>query len=207
MSSIQQTVFTRASRDLGDQLRECLVDHVAFEKKLSICDLQVCKATCCHDGVILGKEEASILGGLSTPDWIEFLGGTRWKVRTQDANLEELDKQFPVHFKRTRCVYLDSENRCQWQLRSIKEGRHPWYYKPISCWMHPINLVRRKDRLVLTIFDEKEDTDNFSSQTPCGRTCSLGQRAGDVLEKELKMLSHISGRDFYSEVNAPTYDG
>lgn len=198
------TVFRVTAASLARQLREAAVDHSAFEEGLSVCDLATCRATCCHDGAILSEEEAEVLLVIDDRDGIEILANGQKKTRTMPAGDRELAADFPVHFLKTRCVYLDDQHRCYWQLRSIEEGKHPWFYKPTSCWMHPVLLTRRDRRSFLTILAAEEDSSGFASQTPCGRHSLCAKPARLSLGAELEMLGLISGRDFSGEINAPS---
>lgn len=196
------THYHRTARELSRLLDEAAVDHIAFERPMKLCRLTRCRATCCHDGVILSDEEAEFLGAASGGVVKDRSG--KWRTRTREAAADELGDDFPGHFPRTRCVFLDDEHRCQWQLRSVEEGRPAWFYKPFSCWMHPLVLERRKGRVVLTILSSTEDQARFASVTPCGREEVRGVAAWECLRSELEMLQAISGRDFYGELNAPS---
>ncbi len=195
------TYYQETVAPLISQLREAAIDYEVFEKPLALCQLSECRATCCHDGVILSAEEADFIG-----EGIVRNAAGKWKTQTVPARLDQLAKSFPDHFPKTRCVFLDEENRCQWQLKSMNEGKHPWFYKPISCWMHPLNLEERDGRLLLTLELPNGSGRHaaFAPQTPCG---ALG--CGDVparvtLKNELEMLHDLSGRDFLKELNAPS---
>ena len=61
MSSKPVTIFSETFKGLASALAEAAVDHDAFEKPLPVCELAKCRATCCHDGVILSAEEARVL--------------------------------------------------------------------------------------------------------------------------------------------------
>jgi hypothetical protein len=82
----------------------------------------------------------------------------------------------------------------------MKDGKHPWFYKPLTCWLHPINVSPER----ITLYDEKTDPyrfpdyDGYLSRTFCGRTMSLGRPAYEVLRPELEFLGRILGRDFAS---------
>ena len=198
------TVFRETAAGLARQLREAAVDHAAFENGLSVCDLVACRATCCHDGAILSDEEAEVLLAIDDRDGIEILANGQQKTRTVPAGNGELADDFPVHFLKTRCVYLDDQHHCYWQLRSLAEGKHPWFYKPTSCWMHPVLLTQRYRRSLLTILAAEEDVAGFASHTPCGKHAQCAKPARLSLGAELEMLGLISGRDFFGELNAPS---
>lgn len=195
------TAFPETALALAQSLAEAAVDHGAFETPLAVCQLNKCRATCCHDGVILSDEEAGILAQKGRG--IVELSDGRFKTATVSADSSELAEDFPAHFPKTRCVFLDEEHRCQWQLKAVSEGKHPWYYKPTSCWLHPLLLKRENDRPLLTILTRDRDQAQFASFTPCGKAAEDAAPAREALGMELKMLGEISGRDFYRELNAP----
>lgn len=193
------SAFPRSIGTLARLLREAAVDHEAFEIPLPLCQLHECRATCCHDGVVVSEEEAKLLG----EGVIELQDG-RKKTKTVPAHDGQLAGDFPAHFPQTRCLFLDEKHRCQWQLKSVEEGKHPWFYKPISCWMHPLLVSEGEGRPVLTIRHPENDETNFATHTPCGKLTAGAEPARLTLKMELEMLAEISGRDFLSELNAPS---
>ena len=220
------TAFHETAVQLRERLREAAVDHASFERRITLCDLGSCRATCCHDGVYLSEEEASVLKALIAEhaDRLESYGiavsegsvvgigdgASRTAVRSVEA--EELATDFPAHFPKTRCVFLDAQHRCALQRLSNDLGRPSWFYKPIGCWMHPLTLrpVQRGDtRPVLRLPGAEDDPlrgagyPGFASCTPCGRVCEAGRPAREVLHAELAALSAIGGRNFVSEIGAP----
>ena len=84
----------------------------------------------------------------------------------------------------------------------MREGKHPWYYKPFTCWLHPIKLSESGIRL----YDETSDPnklpnyDGFVVRTFCGRTEAGGRPAVEVLKEELEFLGKLIGRDLIAEV-------
>ncbi|MGY8647567.1 MAG: hypothetical protein ACKVLL_09450 [Verrucomicrobiales bacterium] len=195
---MSQSAYPETIKELARQLREAAVDHEAFEMPLPLCQLSECRATCCHDGVMLSKEEADFI----SEGTIRLSDGRR-KTATVPSEASERADDFSGHFPKTRCVFLDEQHRCQWQLRSVAEGKHPWFYKPVSCWMHPILLESQDGRPVLTLRRPENDPAGFASQTPCGRLMKGADPARVTLQMELEMLREISDRDFSAELNAP----
>ena len=195
------TAFRETALSLSRALGEAAVDHTAFEVPLAVCQLSKCRATCCHDGVILSEEEAKVLG--KEGEGIIELADGRFKTEAVTADSSELADDFPSQFPKTRCVFLDQKHRCKWQLKAVEEGKHPWYYKPTSCWMHPLLLKREGDRPILTIVSREKDAAGFASFTPCGKAAAGALPAREALGMELEMLGEISGRNFYRELNAP----
>lgn len=212
------TSFQDAALVLRQQLREAILDHAAFELPLRLCELNQCRATCCHDGAVLSEDEAKIIAEevaahpQSFPpikDSRPFLTNREGslKTNTRPATSAELARDFPSHFSPTRCLFLDDEHKCTLQRHSLSCGQHPWYYKPLACWMHPILLrapSSSQDRPCLTLLRPEEDEVRFASCTPCGRLDERGQPASVTLEAELNALSLIADRNFLSELNAPT---
>lgn len=213
------TAFEATGRLLGRQIREAAVDHAAFERPLKVCELARCRATCCHDGVVLGEEEVQVIGevveskgeqlqglGWEGGEWLEERDG-KWKTRTRAAEPGELAEDFSDHFPKTRCVFLDGEHRCVLQRLSVEEGRPPWYWKPVSCWMQPIRVQAAPgERPVLTLPGVADDPKarggypGFSPCTPCGREEAEGGKAGRVLRAELDMLGALGERNLRREL-------
>ena len=224
--SEEKTAYLKTAEILADQLREALVDHEAFDQKVKPCELAKCRATCCHDGVYLSEEEAegirALLNkhgdkfaeyGLSLPDQpvIKARGGRSLKTATREAEAGELADDYPEHFPKTRCVFLDREGRCGIQRLSMDEGREPWFDKPLTCWIHPIVIMpasRERSRPLVTLVSPDNDPQKaegypgFASCTHCGRPDEDGKKARQVLTAELEMLGLISGRDILGELNA-----
>ncbi|MFT4637541.1 MAG: hypothetical protein ACI8T1_000851 [Verrucomicrobiales bacterium] len=201
------------AESLRPVLRQAEIDHEAFARPMKACQLEECRATCCHDGVVLDDLEVPLLAtarehhsarlasygiDLSGDLFPRTTQGSR-KTATIPALDDEHAVDFPEHFPRTRCVFLDREHRCAWQRLATDLGEHPWTYKPVSCWMHPVALQQHPS-LILTVAGEPTDPTDFSSQTPCGAPCPGGAPASAVLAPELAMLGLIAGRDLCEEI-------
>ena len=73
------TAYEKTAQIVAAQLREAVIDYEAFETELRPCELDRCRATCCHDGVYLSQEEAE---GLPDVEWlIEYV---RKQVRSRN---------------------------------------------------------------------------------------------------------------------------
>lgn len=222
-----ETRYTNTASELAEQLRDAMLDHEAFETLLQPCSLERCKATCCYDGVYLSEEEAEgvqtlareNLGrftdyGLKLPEnvVVSARGGKARKTATREAEQGELADDFPNHFAKTRCVFLDDRGRCGIQRMNMEDSHHPWRDKPLTCWIHPIVILpanRERSRSLITLVSSHNDPQKtqgyagFASCTHCGRAEAQGTPASIVLETELKALSELAGRDFLAELNAP----
>lgn len=216
---------------LASQIKEARVDHAAFDVLLRPCEMSRCKATCCYDGVSVSAEEedyieklvrgqlfsgGKVFSGLD-PDKIIINGLNQRgrKTATRVAEAGELADDFPTHFPKTRCVFLDEQGYCGLQKLAMEQELAPWRHKPLTCWMHPLVLVpagKWEDRPVLTIVNaendpqKKGDYAGYASCTHCGREDKSGQPAWQVLESELRRLGELCGRDIYGELSADEVD-
>ncbi len=214
------TAYPGVEEILARQLREAALDHEAFTMRLKACELPKCRATCCHDGALLTDEEMQGIGEavegqrerLVAYGWEEehYLNtdGRQGRTVTLAAGDEVLAEDFPPHFPRTRCIFLDRQHRCVLQRLAMDTGRHPWWWKPVSCWMHPLLLrpPSGSQRPLLTLARPGKDAaaevgyPGFGSCTPCGVEADDGVPAWQTLRHELELLGKISGRDLLSEL-------
>jgi len=223
---MKHTAYQNTAEYLAEQLREAQLDHEAFDHRIKPCELERCRATCCYDGVYLSEEESKGVRrlllenrdrfqayDLSLPEnpIVSTRGGRSLKTATRDAEVGELAVDFPAHFPRTRCVFLDRKGRCGIQMLSVELGREAWFDKPLTCWIHPLVILpvtRDRSRPIVTLVTPENDPQKsdgypgFASCTHCGRPDNSGHPAREVLEPELKKLGFISGRDIFGELNA-----
>jgi len=216
---VENTIFKASAENLAGQLQEAAFDFPAFERQYRPCELERCRATCCHDGVHLSEEDAEIVAevvrnerdsleklGMKLPlDCLEVSERGRRKTKTRSAQNDEVATDYPAHFPKTKCVFLDEKHRCSLQRLAVEKGKHPWYYKPITCWMHPVTLQKATEyggRPLLTLFSPETDPQKtmgypgFASCTHCGREDNEGVKGEECFAKELEMLSLLSDRSF-----------
>jgi hypothetical protein len=114
-------------------------------------------------------------------------------------------EDYPVHFNETACVFLLNDGRCGLQILSERDGKHPRYYKPFTCWLQPIKLSDSAVRLYDETTDPNKlpDYDGFVIRTFCGRTEECGQPAAEVLKEEIDFLGDLLDRDLLAEVQLP----
>ncbi len=202
--------FPRLERDLARHVREAALDHDAFRMPLRICELSQCRATCCHDGVFLDDEEAAVIRQLearlekydvSSNSWMDRRDG-RLKSATLPIAKDALALNFPDHFPKTRCVFLDDRHYCKLQIIAMEDGIDPWWWKPVSCWMHPL-LFRYQEngRPILTLERSGDPgSKKFGSCTPCDMPSDGAPPAWQALRRELELLGKIGGRDLVGEL-------
>jgi hypothetical protein len=216
------TAFPDDERTLLRRMAGGRVDAKAFRRPVARCDISTCRGMCCYDGVYVSQDSAPVIErvakehagffaslGLQLPEEVIVEGDWPWKtggLKTAVAHraFSGTVEGFPPHFKDTACVFLTGDGRCSLQLLSMHLGRHPWYYKPVKCWMHPITL-EGEEGAVLLLHSDRTDPyrfpgyDGFVSRIFCGRTCPGGAPASVVLAEELAFLSQIVGRDLLVE--------
>lgn len=218
-----KTAFPETVKILAGQIAEARVDHAAFEVLLRPCEMSRCKATCCYDGVHVSDEEAGYIRKMVRGKFSGVLDfesvivstetGRGQKTATRVAEDGELAEDFPEHFARTRCVFLDREGYCGLQKLAMAEGVDAWRHKPLTCWMHPLVLIpagKWEERPVLTLVNAENDPQRskfgeyagYASCTHCGREDAGGRPAWEGLEAELRYLGELCGRDVYGELSA-----
>lgn len=198
------------------------VDAESFRRPVARCEISACRGMCCYDGVYVSPESAVVIEraarehagffagqGLRLPERVIVEGDWPWrrgglKTAVTPRAFSKTVQGFPSHFNDTACVFLTGDGRCSLQLLSVHLGRHPWHWKPVKCWMHPITL-EGDERAVLRLHSHRTDPyrlpgyDGFVSRIFCGRTCPGGAPAATVLAEELTFLSGIVGRDLPAE--------
>jgi hypothetical protein len=146
--------------------------------------------------------------GIDLPDEVVVEGVWRGepsglKTALKVWNYREKVAGFPSHWDNTACVFLSPEGYCGLQIYSQDMGMHPWYYKPLTCWLHPINFPEAGG---ITIYNKGNDPTihpdypGFNVVTLCGKSFDDGEPAKVVFEDELKFLGEIVGRDFTAEL-------
>ncbi len=210
--------FEAIATSLREKCVAMPVDARSFARPLARCSLADCRGMCCYDGVYLDAPTEAAIGviaqarrpafqdmGLDLPATVVvdgYVGGVLCgrKTATRPWTPDVVD--FPAHFNRTCCVFHLDDGRCGLQVLAVRDGLHPWYYKPPSCWLFPITIHSGTIR----IFDETSDPSRydayagFVAYTRCGATCPTGQPAIEVLTDELRYLGDIVGRDLVAEV-------
>lgn len=208
------TAFPETEAYIADLVKDAEIDQEAFAKPLARCDLSKCRGTCCHDGVYLNSDEAAMIRelvemhrdyfdealGLDLPQQVVVygqwpLGGNSGpKTATRAEPMAETAEDYPSHFPDTMCTFLMQDGRCGLQMLSVREGHHPWFFKPFTCWIHPIAITADKK---ITLHDRESDPhnfpeyDGFASRTGCGKLQECGEPALEVLSEELAMLKKI----------------
>jgi Protein of unknown function (DUF3109) len=190
------------------------IEWDSFTRPLRQCDTRACGGMCCYDGVYVNDESEQVISTLwrtqraffktvgiqHSGDPIitaEWNGAQGKKTATKPRALSHILNNYPSHFNDTACVFLTPSSQCALQLLAVHEGRHKWYYKPITCVLHPIHVSLQEKRVFLA--DRVSDPHNlpeypgFSSRTTCGETVPDGPPAVETLREELDFLLSIIG--------------
>ena len=219
--------FPEGTQRLADLVQSVTLDIPALSRPLKSCEISRCRGTCCHDGVYLSGEEADVVRKLvlSERETLRQLGGelpsrvvvygkfrdlaSGPKTAVRPSPMRQLVEDYPAHFEETNCVFLLSDSRCVLQALAIEKQVDPWFYKPFTCWIHPLSFTKTSaGEDLLTIYGRENDPhcvegyNGFSSQTHCGRVCAEpdAQPAYQVLEAELSKLGEIGNRDLIAEI-------
>ncbi len=219
--------YSRTMEWLGELVSGMALDVVSLRRPLRRCQLTECGGNCCHDGAYLGDEEATVIRevvktsrpdferlGLDLPEKVVVFGSWQGtisgpKTATRASPMKEQIAEYPPHFPDTACVFLLNDARCALQVLAGERNLPPWYYKPVTCWLHPLTIEGIDDgRPVLTLHSESDDPqrfegyDGFVSRTHCGRTCAGGDFAYRVLAEEMRFLGGLVDRDLMAEMEA-----
>src|SRR5262249_21058344 len=162
------TAFSKSEDKLREQYGDTKLRRREFTRKLTRCELS-CKGMCCYGGVSVDKDTAEVVQQLATERKSDFkkmgldlpenvVAPTEWhgvvgNITALKPRSWSSVKDYPNHFDETACVFLMDDARCGLQVLSEIDGKHPWYYKPFSCWLLPIKIWEGEIRL----FDKESD--------------------------------------------------
>lgn len=213
------TVFAGAEACLRERLKTASIDAREFQQGMIRCSLANCRGMCCYDGVPVDEDTARVLQrlsveravdfqemGLSLPNDVivdnEWRGRVSKKTAVQPFPFRSLVSDFPDHFQETACVFHLDDGRCGLQVLAERDGEHPWYYKPFTCWLHPIKITGSAIHLYDEVTDPNRypDYDGYVTRTLCGRPSNDGCPAAELLKDELQYLGRILNRDLVAGV-------
>jgi hypothetical protein len=213
------TAFKTSRTSLREKLASATINPDEFQRKIKRCSLPDCRGTCCYDGASVDEATGEALQklvnerrsdfvamGLDLPKVVversEWKGQIGTKTVSRPFPFRSLVRDYPAHFNETACVFLLDDGRCGLQILSEQDGKHPWHYKPFTCWLQPIKL----SDVAIRLYDETTDPnrlpnyDGFVIRTHCGRTETCGRPAAEVLREELEYLGKLLDRDLLAEV-------
>jgi tetratricopeptide (TPR) repeat protein len=123
--------------------------NLSLRPKLKGCNPDICLGICCYEGVYLEKKEIESLKKIVSknknyfnfiPD--NFIIYKNWnnliKGSKIDIKYHKNSPSAPKHFNNTRCLFNVENGLCSLQKLATDTDKHPWKYKPRTCWMFPI---------------------------------------------------------------------
>lgn len=213
---------------LREQYRNAPLDAHSFHRHYKVCGLGECAGMCCNggSGFYLKEESETILKlakdhpdffakhGVPLPEKVldeevdEETGEIELSTNTREFKYPA-NVNLPGHFPSTSCIFKRGDGACTLQLLSLEQGKHRWWYKPIACWLFPLELEHGGKPFIHVAHhstDEYIDDEypGFVGYTPCGAECTngKGRPAYEVLEGEIAELSRWLGRDLMAEIKA-----
>ena len=209
-AALPPTGFPGTARAIRERCAEAALDARSFARPLAPCALATCRGTCCTHGVTLNAEETLVVtqllarAGDALRAFVPDLPDAPL-VRDADGVVRTARKprayhgvvpDYPAHFPDTACAFLGPTSECGLQNLADARGLHPWTYKPLACWLHPIRLSAE----AIVLVDDASDAERFVSCTGCARTPRTGgQPAREVFAAELAHLGRWLDRDLLTE--------
>lgn len=209
------TAFPETVRAARRALALAPVDAASFKRPLSTCDVARCHGACCSDGVPLDAEETRVLGTLALTESAAFAamgldpgslvasaepgGAGHTGIRARAPG--ERSPRHPASVPDTACAMLTPAGFCGLQVLAVDRGLGPWFWKPMTCWLHPIAADATGIRLPPEgVSRERAYREgSFASVTECSRAGADPAAASLVLERELRFLGQLIGRDLEGE--------
>jgi hypothetical protein len=167
--------------------------------KLHYCDLAVCEGICCSDGAFLLPEEEALIHKVVAkyPEHFshlpkKYIGDSSWGEHEgrKTATRVYKYKSKPAHFANTRCAFTEKDGKCSLQTLAVAQGKHKWHYKPMGCWLFP--LESNEKGLVAPPRTRRDDPNNlgkdypgFATHTPCGANSAKGKVWWIALKEEV----------------------
>ncbi|MHB1297189.1 MAG: DUF3109 family protein [Gemmatimonadaceae bacterium] len=209
-----RTAFPETVLAARGALAAAPVDRASFERPLSLCDISRCHGACCSDGVPLNPEEARVLSELVEaeapalvhlglrPDSLVAMaepgGSGHTGIRARAPG--ERSPRHPASVPDTACAMLTADGLCGLQVLAVDRGMHPWFWKPMTCWLHPVAVDETGIRLPPEgVTRERAYRDGgYASVTECSRAGLNARPASHVLAAEIGFLGELIGRDLVS---------
>ncbi len=148
-----------------------------------------CNGECCYYGVYTDKAEHEKI--LSLKDkLIPLMDETQSKNVVDWFEEPEPDDDFDsgiavgTEVINGKCTFLDKNGLCVIQSLAINEGKHPWDYKPLYCYLFPITIFEK----TLTL-----DDDHINRLKQCNRSNENGANIIDACKDELIRFLGVEG--------------
>ncbi|MFA4923589.1 MAG: DUF3109 family protein [Ignavibacteriaceae bacterium] len=140
-----------------------------------------CNGECCYYGVYADKTESEKILSLKDKliplmDETQSKNVSEWFEEPQEDDDFESGIAVGTEVINGKCAFLDKNGLCVIQSLAINEGKHPWDYKPLYCYLFPITIFEK----TLTLDDEHIDR-----LKKCNRSNENGTTIIDFCKDEL----------------------
>ena len=163
-------------------------------ERLRRCTLDECHGACCVFGVwVDSREVADIMANASII--IPHMPPISRNQSEWFAPIEDNDEHSPTgkvihtaienrpeHYGGTACVFWREDAKCALQVAAVKNGLHPWRFKPYYCILHPLD----QDETGRITLDETEELVNEPGS--CLRSSEEATPLIFTFEEELRYL-------------------
>ncbi len=129
------------------QIEDTIVSLDIIEEHF-LCDLQVCKGTCCvegESGAPVEKEELALLQEVLPHVWDDLSPEAKKVIEKQGVAYLDSDGEYVTSIVNGQdCVFTcyDENGICKCAIeKAFREGKIK-FYKPISCHLYPIRVVK-----------------------------------------------------------------
>ncbi|MFA6979070.1 MAG: DUF3109 family protein [Ignavibacteriaceae bacterium] len=140
-----------------------------------------CNGECCYYGVYTDKAEHEKILSLKDKliplmDETQSKNISEWFEEPQED--DDFDSGIAVGTQviNGKCTFLDKNGLCVIQALAINEGKHPWDYKPLYCYLFPITIFEK----TLTL-----DDDHINRLKQCNRSNENGANIIEACKDEL----------------------
>lgn len=178
-----------------------------FDIKLEACNVKICEAMCCYDGVYIMEAEEKFLMELAaevpqfnflpTPFIVDgYWRGKLHGRKTVTKPHKYSNPAYPEHFTKTRCIFADDIGFCELEKFARSRGQHPWSYKPATCWLFPLDV--EQGNVVpppMDIFldpNRHEGYPGYVTSVPCGRNEPHGKPWTETLKHEIAYFNAVN---------------
>lgn len=178
------------------QIDDTIVSFDVIEEQF-LCDLASCKGICCIEGdagAPLEPAEIKEIEKILPIIWDDLTDKSKEVIQKQGVSyIDEEGEPVTSIVNGAECVftYTDEDGTCKCAIeKAYREGKIG-FYKPISCHLYPIRLLRYKKFTAVQYHQW--------SVCQCARTC--GQKVGLPVYKFLKEpLIRRFGTEWYAQL-------
>jgi len=171
-----------------------LTQRMLRSEPIRRCTLEECHGACCVFGVwVDSREVADILSNAQIilphmPPESRNSGEWFAPVEDQDQHsptgkvIHTAVENHPEHYGGTACIFWREDAKCALQVAAVKNGLHPWRFKPYYCILHPLD---QDEQGRITLDEVNELTSEPGS---CLRPSEISIPLIETFEDELRYL-------------------